>query len=159
MQEAEPKRKMTPTDGAHIFFTLIFLAGSYMALHSSSNTVCSVNLQLVIEALFYGQLIWMIYLIITLIPRYKNERLRIIFYIIDLLYGCYHLTLLIYASTQFFNKKNNCGIAAPALNFLCELYIYVMIITFSIIFLISIYLLIMRITRTRRSQGFFKGDF
>ena len=159
MQEIQAKRKLHSADGAHIFFTLIFLAGSYMALNSSTNTTCNVNLQVVIEALFYGQLIWMTYLIITLFPRYKNESLRLIFNLLDMLYGCYHLALVIYASIQFFHKKNDCTTAAPALNFLTELYIYVMIFTFSIILLSFIFWLIRKITRSKTSQGFVRGDF
>ena len=159
MLEIEAKRKINSVDGAHIFFTLIFLAASYMALYSSSNTVCNVNLQIVIEALFYGQLIWMTNLIITLLTRYKNKTFRLIFNLLDLLYGCYHLALFIYASIQFFNKKNDCATVAPALNFLTQLYIYVMVFTFSIIFLSFIFWSIKKITRSQTTQGFVRGDF
>src|SRR4051812_40089499 len=98
MQEVESKRKLTPADGAHIFYTAIFLSASYIvkAKHMSQ---CSVDLELFNDLLFYGLLLWATFLIITLVPRYKNEGLRTFFNLIDILYGVFHIGLVIYAGS------------------------------------------------------------
>lgn len=128
MQEVEAKRKLTPADGAHIFYTGIFLVGSYL-VKSSDEPVCadqSVHLDVFIDTLFYGLLIWATFTIISLIPRYKNENLRLFFNLLDLMYGLFHIALVIFGATIFYNDKAAvCAQIASQAWFLLQLYLLV----------------------------------
>lgn len=125
MQEVASKRKLTPADGAHIFYTFIFLAGTYM-VKSTYNTECgdsSVLLGAFIDILFYGLLIWETFLIVSLLPRYRNENLRQFFNILDLLYGLFHISMVIFALTILGNKKaDDCVQLAPQAYFITQVY-------------------------------------
>ena len=128
MQEVEAKRKLTPADGAHIFYTAIFLTGAAI-VKLNYNTDCGsdkINLGLFVDFLFYGLLLWATFLIISLLPRYKNENLRTFLNLMDLLYGFYHIALVIYTAINFYSDKaKDCPADAPQTHFLAELYIYI----------------------------------
>jgi len=130
MQEVEAKRKLTPADGAHIFYTAIFLTAATI-VKTSYETSCgtkssSIDLGLFVDLLFYGLLLWATFLIISLLPRYKNENLRTFLNLMDLLYGFYHIALVIYAGLNFYSDNAaECVDNAPQAHFLAELYIYI----------------------------------
>ena len=138
MQEVQPKRKLTPADGAHVFYTAIFLTGAYI-VKTRYNSDCgdsSIDLGLFVDFLFYGLLMWATFLIVSLLPRYKNENLRLFFNIIDIVYGLYHLGLVIYAAVQFYSPKaSDCVTLAPQTHFLAHLYILITGFTAGIILL------------------------
>ena len=134
MQEVEAKRKLTPADGAHVFFTLIFLTGAYL-VKTRYSTDCSVDLAVGLDVLFYGLLLWMTYLLITLVPRYKNQGLRFFFNLLDLIYAFFHLSLFLYSSILLGDADNDCRTRAPELQFFTLLYVVVIGITLSIVFL------------------------
>jgi hypothetical protein len=134
MQEVEAKRKLTPADGAHVFFTLIFLVGAYL-IKTRYPTDCDVSLDVGLDVLFYGLLLWITYLLITLVPRYKNQGLRFFFNLLDLIYAFFHLSLFIYNVVELSDEDNDCNIRAPELQFFTLLYVVVVGITLSIVFL------------------------
>ena len=134
MQEVEAKRKLTPADGAHVFFTLIFLVGSYL-VKTHYPTECSASLDVGLDVLFYGLLLWMTYLLITLVPRYKNQGLRFFFNLLDLIYAFFHLSLFLFNTIELSDSDNDCGEKAPELQFFMLLYVVVIGITLSIVFL------------------------
>ena len=138
MHEVESKRRLIPTDGAHIFFTLIFLIGVYL-LKNEYKIICGVNFKDWLNVLFYSLTIWMAYLMITLIPRFRIQGLRMIFNFLDSLNALFHLGLAIYASVLYFGPENNCSSYAPELQFFVGLYLFVIYFTFSIIFMILIF--------------------
>ena len=126
MQEIESRRKLTPADGAHIFYTAIFLTAASIikSRYSTNCTSDNVDLATFVDFLFYGLLFWAAFLLISLfIPRYKNENLRIFFNLFDIVYWLYHLALLIFTCTQFYNKGSKT--CAPQTYFLAQLYIYI----------------------------------
>jgi hypothetical protein len=157
MQEVESKRKLTPADGAHIFYTAIFLSASYI-VKTKHMTQCTVDLELFNDFLFYGLLLWATFLIITLVPRYKNEGLRLFFNLIDLLYGVFHIALVVYAGTKYFSKDNDCGKFAPELNFLTNLYIWVTGIAGTIVLVGFGVWFFKRYIRPNDISGFHKAD-
>mmetsp|Transcript_22216 Transcript_22216/g.25727 ORF Transcript_22216/g.25727 Transcript_22216/m.25727 type:complete len:158 (+) Transcript_22216:45-518(+) len=134
MQEVEAKRKLTPADGAHVFFTLIFLSGSYL-VKTRYQTDCSANLEVGLDVLFYGLLLWMTYLLITLVPRYKNQGLRFFFNLLDLIYAGFHLSLFIYDCVQLGDADSDCRTKAPELEFFTLLYVVIIGLTLSVVFL------------------------
>lgn len=134
MQEVEAKRKLTPADGAHVFFTLIFLVGAYLVKTQYTNE-CSTSLDVGLDVLFYGLLLWMTYLLITLVPRYKNQGLRFFFNLLDLIYAFFHLSLFIWSIIELSDADSDCTTKAPQLQFFMLLYVVVIGITLSIVLL------------------------
>jgi len=134
MQEVEAKRKLTPADGAHVFFTLIFLVGAYL-VKTRYTTECSVSLDVGLDVLFYGLLLWMTYLLITLVPRYKNQGLRFFFNLLDLFYAFFHFSLFIFNVIALSDSDSDCATKAPELQFFALLYVVVIGITLSIVLL------------------------
>ena len=58
MQEIEAKRKLRASEGAHFFFTLIFLTGSAIIKIERSEENCGhLDLALFINLIFYGLII------------------------------------------------------------------------------------------------------
>ena len=158
MLQSESKRRLTPADGAHIFFTMIFLIGTYL-LKNKYNIVCGVNFKDWLDILYYGLMVWMIFLMITLISRFKNQGLRILFNLLDLLYALFHLALAISASVLYFGSKNNCSSYAPELQFFVGLYIFVIYFTFAIISIGLLFLLVKKYAKHRDTRtNFQKAD-
>ena len=132
MQEIEAKRKLTPADGAHVFFAVIFLVGSYL-IKTRNNTDCSADLATCLDVLFFGLLIWTTYLLITLVPRYKNQALRFFFNLLDLIYALFHLSLFIITTIQLNEDDSDCKTKAPELNFFMLLYAVIVGIALAIV--------------------------
>mmetsp|Transcript_32396 Transcript_32396/g.29201 ORF Transcript_32396/g.29201 Transcript_32396/m.29201 type:complete len:161 (+) Transcript_32396:37-519(+) len=159
MQEVESKRKLTPADGAHIFYTAIFLTGAFM-VKTGYNSACTADLATFLDFLFYGLLLWATFLIITLVPRYKNEGLRLFFNLLDILYGLFHIGLVIYTASQYFKgtDNNDCATGAPELNFLAGLYVYVTGVTAGVIVVGFFVWFVKRFIRPNDLAGFHKAD-
>ena len=85
--------------------------------------------------MFYGLIIWGTYILITIIPRYKNPAIKIFFNFLDLCFGFYLLGLFIYANYLYFHEKNDCEKNAPVYAFFTELFLIVNYIIFAIIIL------------------------
>jgi len=156
MQEVESKRKLTPADGAHIFYAGIFLSGSFI-IKTQHPHDCSVDLDFFNDLLFYGLLLWTTFLIITLVPRYKNDGLRLFFNLLDLIYGLFHLILVCYGATQYYSENNDCGKLAPALNFFTHLYIWVTGFTGGIVLIGFLVWFFKKFVRPNELAGFQKS--
>jgi hypothetical protein len=72
MQEIEAKRKLKASEGAHFFYSLIFLAASGLIENNYLTQTCSQNLPLLVHLVFYGLIIWGTYILITIVPRYNT---------------------------------------------------------------------------------------
>ena len=71
MQEIESKRKLRASEGAHFFFTLIFLSASgIIKLGHPEKNCLNLDLNLLIDLVFYGLILWGTYLAISIVPRY-----------------------------------------------------------------------------------------
>lgn len=105
MQEIEAKRKLRASEGAHFFFTLIFLSGSSIIEMSHRDESCGVNLGLLVDLIFYGLIIWGTYLFISIIPRYKNTAMKQFFNFLDICFGIYLFILFVYANTLYYKDE------------------------------------------------------
>ena len=133
MQEIEAKRKLRASEGAHFFFTLIFLSASAIILSSYKGQKCGVNMALLANMVFYGLTIWGTYLLITMIPRYKNPAIKIFFNFLDVCFGVYLFALFLLANILFFSKDNDCKDNAPVLNYFTQLFLVVTYFIFLIL--------------------------
>jgi succinate dehydrogenase hydrophobic anchor subunit len=69
----ETKKALKASEGAHFFFTLIFLISSGIIQKDYQHQQCpSVNIELLIDTIFYGLIVWGTYLIVSLLPKYNN---------------------------------------------------------------------------------------
>jgi len=136
MQEVEAKRKLTPADGAHVFYTATFLVGSYIVKSNYATDCGKADLGLFVDFLFYGLLIWATFLVVSLIPRYKNENLRLFFNLLDLVYGLFHVALVIYTAVLFNSKDaSDCSRLAPQAHLLANVYIIITGFTAAVVIL------------------------
>jgi len=54
MIEIEAKTKLKSSEGAHFFFTLIFLVGSWLIEQQETDESCNANLPLLVDFIFYS---------------------------------------------------------------------------------------------------------
>ena len=133
MQAIEAKRKLRASEGAHFFFTLIFLAASAIIISKHSKLTCGVNMHLLVNMVFYGLTIWGTYLLITMIPRYKNPAIKIFFNFLDVCFGIYLFALFIFANVLYFSSKNDCHQKATVLDYFTQLFLFVTYFIFIIL--------------------------
>lgn len=133
MQEIEAKRKLRASEGAHFFYTLIFLVSSGMIQIKYNQYNCSVDYNLIINLFFYGLVIWATYILITILPRYKNPAIKIFFNFLDICFGLYVLALYIYALVLYFSENNDCETAAPIYAFFINVFLLVNTVVFAIL--------------------------
>ena len=72
--DVEPRRKFQATQTAQFIITLILLITSAKLIYDGPD--CG-NYSLWNTVLFYGSLIWMVYLVITLVVQFRNEGMRL----------------------------------------------------------------------------------
>lgn len=105
--EVKPRRHFRASDAAHFMFTgLVLLCSAHLFFASPAcdkygiwNTV-----------LFFGSLIWMVYLVLTLVVQFANKGTRMFLGYLDYLFILFHLVMGIWA-WFFFNDINNSGCA------------------------------------------------
>ncbi|CAK90186.1 unnamed protein product (macronuclear) [Paramecium tetraurelia] len=124
MQEIEAKKQLKASEGAHFFYTLIFLSASGIIETQFIEQKCNQNLQLFVHLVFYGLIIWGTYILITLIPRYKNAAINLFFNFLDICFGIYIILLLIYGG-RMYQSPSDCQTEAPALFFFLETFLLV----------------------------------
>lgn len=84
--------------------------------------------------IFYGLIIWGTYLLISVVPRYKNPAIKIFFNFLDLCFGVYLFALFIFANKLYFDENfKKCYTESPVSAFLTELFLYVTYVIFIIL--------------------------
>ncbi|KAL4450967.1 hypothetical protein ABPG74_021289 [Tetrahymena malaccensis] len=146
MQEIESKQYIGAKEGAHIIYTVCFLAATSIIENKYSEKQCEgVNLLLLVNLVFYGLIIWATYQVITILPKYKNAAIKQFFSFMHGVFGIYMLAVFAYANLLYFDDafvKNNCTKNTPILAFFTTLFIivgYVILIIFSMSFFSSIF--------------------
>ena len=103
----DKRKRLRPADGAHFFFTIIFLVGTIII---KDEFIRSCNGEdIFIETLFYVLVIWMTYLIVTLIPRYTNPGFHLFFEILDIIYSVIHTGLFCWSCIILYEHQAHCG--------------------------------------------------
>ncbi|KRW98278.1 hypothetical protein PPERSA_01716 [Pseudocohnilembus persalinus] len=148
MQEIEAKKKLRATEGAHIFFTLIFLSATGIIESRYSDETCGQNLGLLVNLLFYGLIIWGTYLLISIIPRYQNSAIKIFFNFLDICFGIFIFSLFIFANVLYRGKEfATCYQSAPVHAYFTELFLVVTYVIFSILALALISTIVKRFSK------------
>ena len=149
MQEIEAKRKLRASEGAHFFYTLIFLVSSGLIQMKYSNLQCGVDYNLIINLFFYGLVIWATYILITILPRYKNTAIKTFFNFLDITFGVYVLGLYMYALVLFFSPDNDCEAKAPILAFFINVFLIVNSVVFAVLLLALVSFLLRRWSKAK----------
>ncbi|CAD8097369.1 unnamed protein product [Paramecium sonneborni] len=149
MQEIEAKKQLKASEGAHFFYTLIFLSASGIIETKFIEQKCNQNLQLFVHLVFYGLIIWGTYILITLIPRYKNAAINLFFNFLDICFGIYLLLLLLYGGRMYY-APNDCQMEAPVLFFFLEIFLLVNGIIYAILFLAFVSYLLKRFSKSQQ---------
>jgi hypothetical protein len=155
MQEIESKRKLRASEGAHFFFTLIFLSASGIIKLSKEQRKChNIDLSLLVDLTFYGLIIWATYLLISIVPRYKNPAIKIFFNFLDLCFGVYLFVLFVFANKLYFSTGfAQCYTEAPVQAFFTELFLYVTYVLFIVVALALVTFVSRRFLRNQPEEA------
>lgn len=104
MLEIEAKRKLKPSEGAHLLYTMIFLISSTIIKSNYSQQKCGLRVSLFVNIVFYGMLLWLTFILITMVQRIKNPIMKIFFNFLDISFGIYILALTFYATLIYLNN-------------------------------------------------------
>lgn len=149
MIEIEAKTKLKSSEGAHFFFTLIFLVGSWLIEQQESDEKCNANLPLLVDFIFYSQIIKATYQLITLVPRYKNRDIILFFDFLDIAYYVFLFALFVYANVLYFSSDfASCLETAPVHAYFTQLFLVVTYAIFIVILLSAFTYLFRIITKT-----------
>ena len=107
MIEIEAKTRLRSSEGAHFFFTLIFLLASGIIERQNMPEKCEVNLILLVDLVFYSFIIKGTYLLITMVPKYKNRDIVLFFDFLDIAFYIYLFGLFIYSNILYFSSEFN----------------------------------------------------
>ncbi len=105
MLEIEAKTRLRSSEGAHFFFTLIFLTAAGVIERRNIQEKCGLNLNMLVDLVFYSLIIRGTYLLITMVPKYKNRDIILFFDFLDIAFYVFLFGLFIYANVLYFNEQ------------------------------------------------------
>ena len=108
MLEINAKHKLKSSEGAHFFFTLIFLVFCLVIKHDFQQETCNQKIDLLVNFVYYGLIIWMTYLLIIMIARCRNSAIKWLLLIMDVFLGGLMLLCLIWGLSMYNDDESNC---------------------------------------------------
>lgn len=157
MQGIEPKIKLKASEGAHFFYTMIFLVATSIIQFQYKHEKCNQNYPLIINLLFYGFLLWATYILITILPKYNNMTIKVFFNFLDVCFGIYILGLYSYALVLFSDKNNDCKENSPVSHFFIHVFIIVNSIVCGILAMSIFSFVFRKITKLAYEESFEKN--
>ena len=99
--------KLRAPDAIQLILTIFLFTGSLLLMLRYTN--CNWNWQLWVEFTFYGNMVWLAYLLITLVGKFKSRRLRRQLQILDYLWFLFHIVMWVWLcvvlwKNDFLNK-------------------------------------------------------
>lgn len=70
-------------------------------------------------------MIWATYLIVSIVPRYKNPAIKLFFNFLDIAFGVYLFSVFAYANKLYFDKTWNCHEKAPIMAYFTESFLII----------------------------------
>lgn len=92
--DVEPRRHFRASDAAHFVLTGILLLVSGLLLLNSPDCADYANWN---KFLFFGCLIWMVYLLLSLVVQFTNKVTRIFLSYLDYFFLIFHIAMAIWA--------------------------------------------------------------
>lgn len=107
--DLEPKRKLKSADTAQLLFSAICLINSgYLIYHHRDGRECG-HYEIFMYFLFFGSLIWLIYLLLTVVIQFRNKGMKMLLSSMDWVYIVFHLAMFVWANVLFWNYENSCS--------------------------------------------------
>lgn len=102
--DVEPKRRLKAGESAQLIFVILILANSgYLVYYANCKHYNVLNM-----FMFFGALIWFIFLLLTLVIQFKNKGTRALFNIADWIFILFNLGLFIWANVKYWRYSNTC---------------------------------------------------
>ena len=109
--DVEAKRKFDPSNAAHLVLTLYFFLGTLL-IKIKYLGCGGWQWKIWIDFVFFGSIIWLAYLLIMSIGKYRNENLTFFFRLLDYVYFAFLLAMWIWL-VVLFAKKQYLGCSDP----------------------------------------------
>ena len=102
--DVEPKRRLKARESSQLIFCILVLINSgYLTYYSNCKHYGILNL-----FMFFGSLIWFIFLLLTIVIQFKNKGTRALFNVTDWIFIVFHLGLFIWANVLYWHYSNAC---------------------------------------------------
>ena len=102
--EVQPKRKLRAGETIQFIFVLITLLNTGYLLYYSNCSLYNVFNYF----LFFGSLIWMIFMLLTIAIQFKNKGTQRIFDYADWIFILFFLAMFIWANVLYWHYSNAC---------------------------------------------------
>ena len=125
--ELGPRRKIPATSIAQLIFSVLCLIMTgYLIYHNDCPAF-----QNWAYVLFFGSLIWLVYLLVTLVVKFNNVGTRMMVEAVDWVFLAFHLAMMFWAHFKYWKGTNSCS---PKWNFWVLIYlIFGYFIAFSVL--------------------------
>lgn len=104
----EPRRKLSSADSAQFIFSLLCLINSaYLLYHHRNGKMCD-HYEIFMYFLLFGSLIWLIYLLMTLVIQFRNKGMNMLLASMDWIFILFHICMFVWANFLYFDS-NSCS--------------------------------------------------
>ncbi len=148
--DLEPKRKLKSAESAQLVFSAIVLINSaYLLFQHREHRECG-HYEMFMYILFFGSLIWLIYLLLTLVIQFKNKGMKMLLATMDWIFILFHVLMFIWANVLYWHSSNTCS---PMWDFWVFIYILFGYIAFFCIICVLFMGLVRRINKKKFLQN------
>ena len=102
--DVEPKRRLKAGESAQIIFCILVFINSGYLIYISNCT----HYRLVNFFLFFGSMIWFIFLLLTSVIQFKNKGTRALFGAANWIFLLFHFGIFIWANVRYWGEANTC---------------------------------------------------
>ncbi len=105
--DVEERKKLNSPDAIQFVLTLFTFFGSLLLKLKYTN--CSWDWDLWVDIMFYGSLVWLAFLFITMVVKFKNTGVRKYLKYLDIFFFLFHIAMwvwlvVIISKDEYFNK-------------------------------------------------------
>ncbi len=102
--DVEPKRRLKARESVQLMVCfLILLNSAYLLYYSNCDHYKIFNM-----LLFFGSLIWLIFILLTAVIQFRNKGTRSLFNAADWIFIAFHFGLFIWANVLYWKDANSC---------------------------------------------------
>ena len=103
--DLKPKRKFQSAEaGQLVFSVLCLICAGYLMKQNNCG-----HYEIFNYVLFFGSLVWVVYLLITLVLHFKDKGTRRLLIAMDWVFIGFHLLMFVWANVLFWHYSNSCS--------------------------------------------------
>ncbi len=148
--DLEPKRKLKSADTAQLIFSVLCLINSAALLYLHRDGKACDHYEIFMYFLFFGSLIWLIYLLLTVVIQFRNKGMKMLLSSMDWVFILFHVAMFIWANVLYWHYSNSCSTMWDFWVFVYLLFGY---IAFFCILAVLFMWLLRRINKSRYSHN------